>query len=189
MLRLVFPPWRGVTMINQMHPFGADKNAKHTLSAVLKTKRTLGGAWRGGDGVAVAMAVMGWCGDRQHGSGDGVGWKVVGISPKRRRKMGEYAFSDSLLLTPLCCDDIHDVTSRVSALAGCDRLVAMSPPIRRKYRDSVAFTTRCRKIKNCKWKQCTRKIRIPIGMWPCRVEEKMTLKEVDGKMVEEIETR
>ncbi|GJY68223.1 hypothetical protein Tco_0471205, partial [Tanacetum coccineum] len=31
-----------------------------------------------------------------------------------------YAFSDSLLLTPLCCDDIHDVTPRVSALAGCD---------------------------------------------------------------------
>nr|GFA80759.1 hypothetical protein [Tanacetum cinerariifolium] len=26
-------------------------------------------------------------------------------------------------------------------------------------------------------------------MWPCRVEEKMTLKEVDRKMVEEIETK
>ncbi|GKF82763.1 hypothetical protein Tco_0244419 [Tanacetum coccineum] len=26
-------------------------------------------------------------------------------------------------------------------------------------------------------------------MWPCRVEEKMTLKEVDGQTVEEIETR
>ncbi|GKA07692.1 hypothetical protein Tco_0686916 [Tanacetum coccineum] len=35
-----------------------------------------------------------------------------------------YAFSDSLLLTPLCCDDIHDVTPHVSALAGCDRLVS-----------------------------------------------------------------
>ncbi|GJY19940.1 ribonuclease H-like domain-containing protein [Tanacetum coccineum] len=32
-----------------------------------------------------------------------------------------YAYSDSLLLTPLCCDDIHDVTPRVSALAGCER--------------------------------------------------------------------
>ncbi|GJU42968.1 putative reverse transcriptase domain-containing protein [Tanacetum coccineum] len=31
-----------------------------------------------------------------------------------------YAFSDSLLLTPLCCDDIHDLTPRVSTLAGCD---------------------------------------------------------------------
>ncbi|GKB38213.1 hypothetical protein Tco_0883155 [Tanacetum coccineum] len=26
--------------------------------------------------------------------------------------------------TPLYCDDIHDVTPRVSALAGCDRLVS-----------------------------------------------------------------
>nr|GEV82697.1 hypothetical protein [Tanacetum cinerariifolium] len=31
-------------------------------------------------------------------------------------------WSDSLLLTLLCCDDIHDVTPRVSALARCDRL-------------------------------------------------------------------
>ncbi|GJU73274.1 hypothetical protein Tco_1264679 [Tanacetum coccineum] len=38
--------------------------------------------------------------------------------------MAFYACSDSLLLTPLCCDDIHDVTPRVSALAGCDRLVS-----------------------------------------------------------------
>ncbi|GKF07576.1 hypothetical protein Tco_0041800, partial [Tanacetum coccineum] len=30
---------------------------------------------------------------------------------------------DSLLLTPLCCDDIYDVTPCVSALAGYDRLV------------------------------------------------------------------
>nr|GEU48234.1 reverse transcriptase domain-containing protein [Tanacetum cinerariifolium] len=29
-----------------------------------------------------------------------------------------YACSDSLLLTPLCCDDIHEVTPSVSALAG-----------------------------------------------------------------------
>ncbi|GKA54020.1 putative reverse transcriptase domain-containing protein [Tanacetum coccineum] len=66
-------------------------------------------------------------------------------------------------------------------------VVAMYPPIRRKYHDSVAFATGGRKIKNCK--RCNRKIRIPIGMWPCRVEEKMTLKEVDGKTVEEIETK
>nr|GEV55605.1 putative ribonuclease H-like domain-containing protein [Tanacetum cinerariifolium] len=30
--------------------------------------------------------------------------------------------NDSLLLTPLFCDDINDVTPHVSALAGCDRL-------------------------------------------------------------------
>ncbi|GKB10349.1 putative reverse transcriptase domain-containing protein [Tanacetum coccineum] len=33
-----------------------------------------------------------------------------------------YAYSGSLLLTPLCCDDIHDVTPCVSALAGCDNV-------------------------------------------------------------------
>ncbi|GJY95510.1 putative reverse transcriptase domain-containing protein [Tanacetum coccineum] len=38
--------------------------------------------------------------------------------------ISSYACSDSLLLTPLCCDDIHDVTPRVSALARCDRLVS-----------------------------------------------------------------
>ncbi|GJT02862.1 hypothetical protein Tco_0824031 [Tanacetum coccineum] len=63
----------------------------------------------------------------------------------------------------------------------------MSPPIRRKYYDSVAFATGCKRIKNSK--RCNRKIRIPIAMWPCRVEEKMTLKEVDGQTVEEIETK
>ncbi|GKB98311.1 hypothetical protein Tco_0984448 [Tanacetum coccineum] len=63
----------------------------------------------------------------------------------------------------------------------------MSPPIRRKYHDSVAFATGCKKIKNSK--RGNRKIRIPIAMWPCRVEEKMTLKEVDGQTVEEIETK
>ncbi|GJT62250.1 hypothetical protein Tco_1005783 [Tanacetum coccineum] len=34
-----------------------------------------------------------------------------------------------------------------------------------------------------------RKIRIPIAMWPCRVEEKMTLKEVNGQTVEEIKIK
>nr|GEW41828.1 hypothetical protein [Tanacetum cinerariifolium] len=36
--------------------------------------------------------------------------------------LSSYACGDSLLLTPLCCDDIHDVTPRVSSLAGCDSI-------------------------------------------------------------------
>ncbi|GJX81724.1 hypothetical protein Tco_0331205 [Tanacetum coccineum] len=63
----------------------------------------------------------------------------------------------------------------------------MSPPILRKYHDSVAFATGCKRIKNSK--RCNRKIRIPIAVWPCRVEEKMTLKEVDRQTVDEIETK
>ncbi|GJX18693.1 hypothetical protein Tco_0221370, partial [Tanacetum coccineum] len=52
---------------------------------------------------------------------------------------------------------------------------------------SVAFATECKKIKKCR--RGNRKIRIPIAMWPCRVEEKMTLKKVDGQTVKEIETK
>ncbi|GJV90449.1 hypothetical protein Tco_1538262 [Tanacetum coccineum] len=63
----------------------------------------------------------------------------------------------------------------------------MSPPIHRKYHDSVAFATGCKRIKNSK--RCNCKIRIPIAMWPCSVKEKMTLKEVDGQTVEEVETK
>ncbi|GJS15848.1 hypothetical protein Tco_0410320 [Tanacetum coccineum] len=40
-----------------------------------------------------------------------------------------YAFSVSLLLTPLSCDDIHDVTPRVFALAGCDTKYAVGGKI------------------------------------------------------------
>ncbi|GJY67199.1 putative reverse transcriptase domain-containing protein [Tanacetum coccineum] len=40
-----------------------------------------------------------------------------------------------------------------------------------------------------KSRRCNRKIRVPIAMWPCRVEEKMTLKEVDGQTIQEFETK
>ncbi|GJS40554.1 hypothetical protein Tco_0565597 [Tanacetum coccineum] len=69
----------------------------------------------------------------------------------------DYAFSDSLLLTPLCCDDIHDVTPRVSALAGCDRLVSeplvienilvMFSPTRKKSRWGTVFPTGLKRYK------------------------------------------
>ncbi|GKD72291.1 hypothetical protein Tco_1330573, partial [Tanacetum coccineum] len=68
-----------------------------------------------------------------------------------------YAFSDSLLLTPLCCDDIHDVTPRVFALAGCDRLVSeplvlenilvMLSPTLKKSRWGTVFPTGLKRYK------------------------------------------
>ncbi|GJW93378.1 hypothetical protein Tco_0173050 [Tanacetum coccineum] len=90
-----------------------------------------------------------------------------------------YAYSGSLLLTPLCYDDIHDVTPRVSALAGCDRLVseplviekyvvAMSPPIRRKYRDSVAFATGHKRLRIASGVTARSEFLLPCG----RVESK-----------------
>ncbi|GJV52138.1 reverse transcriptase domain-containing protein [Tanacetum coccineum] len=39
------------------------------------------------------------------------------------------------------------------------------------------------------YRRGNRKIRVPIAMWPCKVEEKMTLKEVDGKTIQEFETK
>ncbi|GKD05572.1 hypothetical protein Tco_1180546 [Tanacetum coccineum] len=63
----------------------------------------------------------------------------------------------------------------------------MSPHICRKYHASVAFATGCRRIN--KIRRGNRKIRVSIAMWPCKVEEKMTLKEVDGKTIQEFETK
>nr|GEU74674.1 hypothetical protein [Tanacetum cinerariifolium] len=48
-----------------------------------------------------------------------------------------YACSDSLLLTPLCCDDIHLVTPRVSALAGCDNLVIKESLVKTKQKGAI----------------------------------------------------
>ncbi|GKA22938.1 hypothetical protein Tco_0708900 [Tanacetum coccineum] len=48
-------------------------------------------------------------------------------------------FSDSLLLTPLCFDDIHDVTPLVSALAGCERLVSEPLVIKKSFRWGTIF--------------------------------------------------
>ncbi|GJT74600.1 putative reverse transcriptase domain-containing protein [Tanacetum coccineum] len=77
--------------------------------------------------------------------------------------------------------------ARMTARIALEFAPDMSPSIRRKYHDLVAFATGCKKIKNSK--RGNRKIRIPIAMWSCRVKEKMTLKEVDGQTVEEIETK
>ncbi|GJR25135.1 hypothetical protein Tco_0973662 [Tanacetum coccineum] len=50
-------------------------------------------------------------------------------------------------------EDLHSMIVFVEAVK---HQVAMSPPIRRKYHDSVAFATGCRRIKNCK--RCNRKV-------------------------------
>ncbi|GKE43435.1 reverse transcriptase domain-containing protein [Tanacetum coccineum] len=63
----------------------------------------------------------------------------------------------------------------------------MSPPIHRKYKNSIAIATGCKRFK--KTKRSNRKIRIPIALWPCKVEEEMTLEEVDGQMVGKVETK
>ncbi|GJW07218.1 hypothetical protein Tco_1569641 [Tanacetum coccineum] len=71
-------------------------------------------------------------------------------------------------------------------------VLVWSPPIRkkissRKYKNSIAIATGCKRFKNTK--RSNRKIRIPIALWPCKVEEEMTLEEVDGQMVGKVETK
>nr|GEX79512.1 hypothetical protein [Tanacetum cinerariifolium] len=113
----------------------------------------------------------------------------------------EYAYSVlvmfSLLLTPLCCDDMHDVTPRVSALVRCDRLVSeplvMSPPTRKKFCWGTVFPTRLKRYKDpemgLRIKQKNRKCRIPINLCPCRVEEKLIMRKLEGKWIMKQEMR
>ncbi|GJQ97277.1 hypothetical protein Tco_0008416 [Tanacetum coccineum] len=73
-----------------------------------------------------------------------------GVAEGDLRKFSDTGACDSLLLTPLCCDDIHDVTPRVSALAGCDRLVSepvMFSPTRKKSRWGTVFPTGLKRYK------------------------------------------
>ncbi|GJR22987.1 hypothetical protein Tco_0971514 [Tanacetum coccineum] len=58
-----------------------------------------------------------------------------------------YACSDSLLLTPLCYDDIHDDTPHDSALARCDRLVSKPLVIEKPTGYSIAYDSKEEPIK------------------------------------------
>ncbi|GJS44142.1 hypothetical protein Tco_0569185 [Tanacetum coccineum] len=103
-------------------------------------------------------------------------------------------FVFSLLLTPLCCDDAYDATPHVSALAGCDRLVSEPmvienyvSPTRKKFRWGIAIPTGLKRYTDpaigLKMKRTNRKCRIPIDLYPFRVEEKLTVREVEGKWI------
>ncbi|GJT24248.1 retrovirus-related pol polyprotein from transposon TNT 1-94, partial [Tanacetum coccineum] len=116
------------------------------------------------------------------------------ITPEELKLLADCAYCGSLLLTPLCCDDIHDVTPCVSALAGCDRLASeslviknMSPPRRQRYCWNIAFATGCRRVGRRKW--TNRRIRVPAFMRSCRIEEELTWVKTFGKEVEEYVTK
>ncbi|GJS34920.1 putative reverse transcriptase domain-containing protein [Tanacetum coccineum] len=69
----------------------------------------------------------------------------------------------------------------------------MSPPDHKKFCWGIAHATGRKGFTDPKtriWlKQINRKIRIPIDLYPCRVEEKLTMKEVDGEMIMKLETK
>ncbi|GJR73799.1 hypothetical protein Tco_0086164 [Tanacetum coccineum] len=69
----------------------------------------------------------------------------------------------------------------------------MSPPDHKKFRWGIAHATGRKGFTDPKtgiWlKRINRKIRIPIDLYPCRVEEKLTMKEVDGETIMKLETK
>ncbi|GJW47379.1 hypothetical protein Tco_0079025 [Tanacetum coccineum] len=93
------------------------------------------------------------------------------------------------------------VTPRVSALVGCDKLVSepgyrevvMSPPSHKKFCLGVARATGRRSFTDPKtglWvRRISRKIRIPIDLYPCQVKEKLIVKEVKGETIIKYETK
>ncbi|GKA78060.1 hypothetical protein Tco_0784597 [Tanacetum coccineum] len=87
------------------------------------------------------------------------------------------------------------LSQRLSISESCalslDKL-AMSPHHHKKFRMGVAIAKGCRgyyKPGTRAWvRRGSRKIRIPIDMYPCRVEERLTIKLVKGEEVLKIET-
>ncbi|GJV33415.1 putative reverse transcriptase domain-containing protein [Tanacetum coccineum] len=69
----------------------------------------------------------------------------------------------------------------------------MSPPDHKKFRCGIAHATGRKGFTDPKtgiWlKRINRKIRIPIDLYPCRVKEKLTMKEVDGETIMKLETK
>ncbi|GJT61494.1 hypothetical protein Tco_1005027 [Tanacetum coccineum] len=71
--------------------------------------------------------------------------------------------------------------------------LAMFPPDHKKFRWGIAHATGCKGFTDPKtgiWlKRINRKIRIPIDLNSCRVEEKLTMEEVDGETIMKLKTK
>ncbi|GJR97806.1 hypothetical protein Tco_0269980 [Tanacetum coccineum] len=74
------------------------------------------------------------------------------------------------------------VAPRVSALAGCDRLV-LEPLVIEKRRSFIEPGTGLR------MKRTNHSTRVQIGFYPSHIKEKMTIKEVKGELVMEWKTK
>ncbi|GKA22108.1 hypothetical protein Tco_0708070 [Tanacetum coccineum] len=125
----------------------------------------------------------------------GEGWFECGAKEEAICRCGELKtnVNEPTLALPKGADDFivyYDARSKdleTCLEKGREGDCCMSPPIHRKYKNSIAIATGCKRFKNTK--RGNRKIRIPIALWPCKVEEEMTLEEVDGQMVGKVETK
>ncbi|GJW87560.1 reverse transcriptase domain-containing protein [Tanacetum coccineum] len=90
------------------------------------------------------------------------------------------------------------VAPSVSVLAGCDRLVsepqlAMPSHFHKKFRWGTVFATGCRSFiepgSGHRMKRTNCRTQVLIGLYPCHIEEKMTIREVRGESVMEWKTK
>ncbi|GJS80963.1 hypothetical protein Tco_0747504 [Tanacetum coccineum] len=86
-----------------------------------------------------------------------------------------YTCSDSLLLTPLCCDDIHDVTPRVSALAVYDELGAIFPIGLKRYSDPKEEPIEKEPLMELKETRVVKDVQCGICAYMCVIIERCSL--------------
>nr|GEY12972.1 retrotransposon protein, putative, Ty3-gypsy subclass [Tanacetum cinerariifolium] len=84
------------------------------------------------------------------------------------------------------------VAPYVSALAGCDRLLVMPSYFHKKFCWGTVFATGRRSFiepgRGHRMKRTNHRTRVLVGLYPCHIEEKMTIKEVKGESVMEWKT-
>ncbi|GKA32876.1 hypothetical protein Tco_0719243 [Tanacetum coccineum] len=96
--------------------------------------------------------------------------------------------------TPTQCDMFCD-TFVVSIMrkVKLGRLAIMSPPTRKKFRWGIVVPTGLKRYTDpatgLKMKRTNRKCRIPIDLYPCRVEEKLIMRTFEGKWIIKKEMR
>nr|GEY77415.1 putative reverse transcriptase domain-containing protein [Tanacetum cinerariifolium] len=85
------------------------------------------------------------------------------------------------------------VAPRVSALAGCDRLLVMPSHFYKKLCWGTVFATERRSFikpgTGLRLKKINCRTQVPVGLYPCHIEEKITIKEVRGELVMEWKTK
>ncbi|GJV42148.1 hypothetical protein Tco_1420588 [Tanacetum coccineum] len=160
-----------------------------------------GRASRGGGRTA------GRSGDQGNGRNDGQGGRVGGQGSEVNDGVDGLPNFSTII-----AQQLQNLLPTIVAQVGCDNQdlsgyfdclyliwcalflvkLAMSPFLPKKFRMGVAIATRRKgyyKPGTRAWvSRVSRKIRIPIAMYPCRVEERLTIELVEGREVEKIVT-
>ncbi|GKC02717.1 hypothetical protein Tco_0994327 [Tanacetum coccineum] len=95
--------------------------------------------------------------------------------------------------TPTQCWLWYHGIGRIGIRADGCREVVMSPPIRKKFRWGIAIPSGLKRYTDpatgFRMRRTNRKCRIPIDLYPCRVEEKLIMRKLEGKWIMKEEMR